>query len=709
MTDQTDPIVNVPSDIVVAAVDASGTPASQTSISLFLASATASDNVDGVITLINNNAPSVFPLGITTVTFDVSDAAGNTNSNTALVSVVDSDAPVITLIGDASQTIDFNGSYVEQGATVTDNVDTGLVAVASGSVNNTALGMYSIDYNAIDAAGNIATTVSRMITVQDLSAPVVTAPATIEVAALDASGTPRTNSIVQNYLNSATALDVVDGILIPSNDAPTTLPLGETTITFSVTDAAGFTGNAQSILRVTDLDEPVINLIGSSSINLLIGDVYVEQGITINDNVDGDISANVVITGSVNTSVVGLYNVQYNVADSAGNAATTVLRQVSVQDVDAPIVTPPVSITVAAADASGTPDTDVRISNFLSSAFAVDAVDGFISTVSNDAPSQFPIGVTTVTFSADDLSSNTGNAQAQVTISDLTKPIISLNGSASPMISTEDSYVELGASASDNVDGDLSAQLIIAGGVNTNVPGVYNIIYTVADTANNQSTEIRAVTVQDLSAPVLTAENSNVVLAIPDVNGLALSSSEIQNVINSVSAFDDVEGLITTINNDAPSVFLLGDTTVTFDAQDSEGNQGFTQIIFTLEDQEAPVISLQGSSAIEIELEESFSDPGFSASDNVDGDLSNDVQVASNVNTGQAGTYVVTYQVADNAGNQTSMQRTIVVKGGSSSGGGGGSIGLLVSCLLALFSCVRVFRQPLNLKNANKFFHETKL
>ncbi|MCB0469258.1 MAG: DUF5011 domain-containing protein, partial [Flavobacteriaceae bacterium] len=57
---------------------------------------------------------------------------------------------------------------------------------------------------------------------------------------------------------------------------------------------------------------------------------YTELGATAVDNVDGDISANIVIGGSVNTSVVGTYQVTYNVSDTAGNAAVQVIRTVEV-------------------------------------------------------------------------------------------------------------------------------------------------------------------------------------------------------------------------------------------------------------------------------------------------------------------------------------------------------------------------------------------
>ncbi len=82
-----------------------------------------------------------------------------------------------------------------------------------------------------------------------------------------------------------------------------------------------------------DTAPPVITLIGNSTINLNIGQTYVEEGATATDDVDGDISANILIGGNtVNTNIAGTYIVTYNVSDAAGNAATEVTRTVNIEE-----------------------------------------------------------------------------------------------------------------------------------------------------------------------------------------------------------------------------------------------------------------------------------------------------------------------------------------------------------------------------------------
>ena len=71
-----------------------------------------------------------------------------------------------------------------------------------------------------------------------------------------------------------------------------------------------------------DTTLPVITITGGKTLNLTVGSTYVESGATATDNVDGDISAKIITTGTVNTSVAGTYTITYTVADTAGNIAT---------------------------------------------------------------------------------------------------------------------------------------------------------------------------------------------------------------------------------------------------------------------------------------------------------------------------------------------------------------------------------------------------
>lgn len=75
-----------------------------------------------------------------------------------------------------------------------------------------------------------------------------------------------------------------------------------------------------------------------------------------------------------------------------------------------------------------------------------------------------------------------------------------------------------------------------------------------------------------------------------------------------------------------------------------------------------PVLTLKGDNPLNISLGVKFTDPGATAIDNVDGDISDSIKVSGDVNTKQAGTYEITYTVEDAMENQASIKRTVIVE-----------------------------------------------
>lgn len=71
-----------------------------------------------------------------------------------------------------------------------------------------------------------------------------------------------------------------------------------------------------------DTERPVITLSGNNPFDMDQFTSYVEPGFTATDNKDGDITANVVVIGTVDTATVGSYTLTYSVSDAAGNQAT---------------------------------------------------------------------------------------------------------------------------------------------------------------------------------------------------------------------------------------------------------------------------------------------------------------------------------------------------------------------------------------------------
>jgi hypothetical protein len=138
----------------------------------------------------------------------------------------------------------------------------------------------------------------------------------------------------------ATANDNVDGDItdkISVGGTVDTNTVGSYQLTYDVTDEAG--NKADTVTRaviVSDPEAPVIRLIGDREVTIEVGSTYTEQGATVTDNYDENLT--VTITGTVDTNVVGTYTVYYNATDSNGNSAVEITRLVHVVDTTEPVI-----------------------------------------------------------------------------------------------------------------------------------------------------------------------------------------------------------------------------------------------------------------------------------------------------------------------------------------------------------------------------------
>src|SRR3989338_2378390 len=78
------------------------------------------------------------------------------------------------------------------------------------------------------------------------------------------------------------------------------------------------------------------------------------------------------------------------------------------------------------------------------------------------------------------------------------------------------------------------------------------------------------------------------------------------------------------------------------------------------EDTIAPIITLNGESSINLNIDEIYTEEGAMATDDVDGDVA--IVISGSVDTSTAGTYTITYTATDTAGNSaTPVIRTVNV------------------------------------------------
>ncbi|MFT4804596.1 MAG: PKD repeat protein, partial [Psychroserpens sp.] len=110
-----------------------------------------------------------------------------------------------------------------------------------------------------------------------------------------------------------------------------TYAIGVYTVVLTATNVAGASATFEDTIIFLDVEIPLITLIGDSTMNVTLGDLFTDPGATALDEVDGDLTANIVVGGdTVDTNVEGTYTITYDVSDTQGNAALQVERIVIV-------------------------------------------------------------------------------------------------------------------------------------------------------------------------------------------------------------------------------------------------------------------------------------------------------------------------------------------------------------------------------------------
>jgi hypothetical protein len=198
--------------------------------------------------------------GVTSITWTATDADGLTGTAIQTVTVVDQENPLLAFPADITADNDpgLPSAVVAVGsASAEDNCHE--VTVSSARSDGAAsgapymVGLTKITWKATDASGNIATAV-QSITVKDVEAPSLTAPANYTVDATSPKGAA-VNFSLQSHDNVAVTLVAC----VPLSGS--TLPIGENPITCTAYDAAGNHTSASFVVWVTSAPIQTMNMI----------------------------------------------------------------------------------------------------------------------------------------------------------------------------------------------------------------------------------------------------------------------------------------------------------------------------------------------------------------------------------------------------------------------------------------------------------------
>ncbi len=631
--------------------------------------------------------------GTTTLNFAASPGPGNTVTaeSFSILFKGDETPPVISLADDVTSfTIEAQGpttssesavfDVVEQAISVSDNKDTLTVddVIFSSEQGGDDEELFfpagtttTVYLRVLDSSGN-ADSAEISITVVDTTIPTFTGVGDVTLAANDAAGLDSDASSVQAYLSLISATDTVSGDLSASivNNLPTTLPIGDTVVVFSVTDAAGNPAEAQATVTVADLTAPVISSTSSVEGNAEGGFEWsasaVGQFIGVTDNVDA--SPTISLASSTPAVLpVGENLISVTATDASSNQSEQSVL-VTVTDTTKPVITGD-NLELEGSPGLAVPLGDDAVQNWLATITATDIVDGAVD-VSNNAPDEFPFGVSTsVVFTATDSAGNQATATFSLAVSpdeyapEITAPssiTVEATGAEGALASNASIAAYLaGATATDNVDGDISSS------VTSDAPDIFAlgttvVTFSVKDSSNNQASSESSVEVVDTTAPVFSGV-VDVTFAAVDATGTP--SSALEEFGATITATDVVDGNVE-VSDDVPETFPLGDTVVTLTAIDSAGNTASASLTVTIADQTNPLVaaadlSIEATGAEGANVSSETLLGQVTASDNVDDPPTVNLSLEGGVFG--FGETQVTATVTDAAGNSSATTFTVTV------------------------------------------------
>ena len=413
---------------------------------------------------------------------------------------------------------------------------------------------------------------------------------------------------------------------------------------------------------------PVITLNGGNEIIIGLGETYEEPGYTVKTASGTEIDSNLVkVEGIVNTSTIGTYTVTYTVTYEGQTTTTT--RTVNVVGLEPVITLKP--------DGTVTKENPTKITVTITpgpkqevESFTYKINDGEENTVTGTTKEieLSTEGSYTVTVTATDKNGHTATKTSEEIVIDTTAPVISIPEENTKVKITEVTNYDLltGVTVTDNsgkeiiptIEGTLDAFL-----------GEYTITYKAEDEAGNITTIDRVIVVTEAEGPILsfTPEASEgytkaltLTIASTDTSKLSSFSYEIMKDGTSLG----VENVDVTNNSGIKEISLgeTGNYIVKLTSKDENGNTNeLTSGTYKI-DADKPVITVNPTTLTVYtdEIGNYNVMDGVTASDNIDGELSN--ITADKTLTSTVGNQTITYSVTDSVGNTGTASRTYTVK-----------------------------------------------
>lgn len=222
-------------------------------------------------------------------------------------------------------------------------------------------------------------------------------------------------------------------------------------------------------------------------------------------------------------------------------------------------------------------------------------------------------------------------------------PSITLKGNKYVQIDYLEKYKEKGYSA-EFMGNDITKDVNVSGKIDNKKLGKYKIKYSVKSGTFHRNV-YRYVTVGDYTKPVIDTIKGDVYIC----PGKKFKSLD-------VKASDNYDGDITKNVKE-----VISKSKVTYTVSDKHHNTAVVTKKIKYEDNTVPEVKLNGNETLYYYIGDTYNESGVSATDNCDGDLTENVKITGKVDTNAAGEYKIRYEVKDKSGNSTTIERKVIV------------------------------------------------
>ena len=223
---------------------------------------------------------------------------------------------------------------------------------------------------------------------------------------------------------------------------------------------------------------------------------------------------------------------------------------------------------------------------------------------------------------------------------------LNLKGEKDVTIIYPEKYIEKGVTAKScslTHCRNINKEVKIEGEVDSEKLGTYKIKYNLTH-KNKKNTLTRTITVKETEPPKIELKGEKNTNICPNT----------KYIEDGYIAIDNYDGDIT----DKVKI-IEENNTITYEISDSSNNIAKETRTINYLDNSKPTINLNGNYNITLSLGQAYQEPGFTATDNCDGNITNKVIVSGNINTNTIGTQKIIYTVTDSSGNKTSVTRNI--------------------------------------------------